>query len=451
LPAPLRVQSAIVRLWTKSFASEEEAFGSREFSELARQCHAVYRAPDWPDPGRKHGAREPGDAKYVEWHKQKLQTAFRNVGAPWYDGTFPDPQRVSEIIDFAYKGGMSTRIFLAPLDRAPSSFPKAKFGPCRIGRFAKEELADIVKPAVFDRNKHDQFDVARFSQFSWLVVEESVSLPQAAERDSFTKFLNTEVGAHSKVAVHSRAFSAIVEHVLSALILHPWEDFVRSAEIWRPFVIPWIYPVKGDPFETPPPAPDVDSLSWELGSYQTTEGRIEFDRPTTSIVKNGAFEDLEARLSQTWIALEEVCPLGHTGSTALNPFIEHFLLRAYLERGIDELIMHMTAIDAAIGNCKFNKNRPKKKKYDGMTKALSARMCALLCDPSVGPQFCALYDRRSEYIHGRLGAEGEIKIEDLNSARRLARPVARAVLEYAVNHPDRSRDDMLADLDETAQ
>jgi hypothetical protein len=78
-------------------------------------------------------------------------------------------------------------------------------------------------------------------------------------------------------------------------------------------------------------------------------------------------------------------------------------------------------------------------------------MGALLCDPNVGTQFCAIYDRRNKYIHGRLGVEGKIAGEDLNSARRLARRVARAVLEYAVSHPDRSRDDMLADLDGTAQ
>ena len=72
------------------------------------------------------------------------------------------------------------------------------------------------------------------------------------------------------------------------------------------------------------------------------------------------------------------CVRWSTFSPAFNPLIEHFLLRAWREEGIDQLIMHMTAIDAAIGNREFNKNWPKKKKYDGLTKALGTRMCALL-------------------------------------------------------------------------
>jgi hypothetical protein len=448
LAAPLRVQRAVARLWATNFRNENWALRSAPSSDLARECHAAYGAPKWCARSSSDGERKPENPGCVGWHLEKLKIAFRNVGAPWYGGAGPDALTISEIIHFGYEGGRSTRTYVVPLDRAPENLPRAEFGPCRIERLSEAELADILQTAALERHCRGHVDIGKFSQFKWLLVNESVDIQPAAQRDIRTRIWSTTLDGFGLVDVYRRCFPPIVERALMTLLLHPWEDraLYASFDTWKPFDVPWIYAANSDPFEAPRPVPDFTSLSWR--PYATPEGDIiEHDQPDSREFEEIVFDNYETECRTTWTTLEMVCPLEQICCPAFNPLIEHFLLRAWREEGIDQLIMHMTAIDAAIGNRELNKNRPKEKKYVGLTKALGARMCALLSDPNAGSQFDTLYDRRSEYIHGRLGAEGEIKIEDLNSARRMARRVARGVLEYAVNHPDRSRDDMLADLD----
>jgi hypothetical protein len=437
------VQKAVARLWAKPYPNEDEALESIEFSQLARKCHVAYGAPDWGLQGWNHGESESESSSFLKWHEQNLRTAFRNIGAPWYSGTDPGPETVSETIDFAYRGGASKRIYLAPLDQAPAHLPRAEFGPCRMGRFSEKELAHIVRPWVFNRHDHDRFDAAKFSQFNWLLVDERVNLQSAVERDILFQLRNTRVDADSKVMTHKPTFSPIVERVLFCLMLHPWEDFVKSSEIWKPFHIPWIHLMSDDPFEGRTPPPDVESLTWYLDSHLASDGHlIESDRPITRRMKYEAFDDFQAKLSETWSVLEESCPLGPTSSSAFNRLVEHFILRGYLEKGIDELIMHMTGVDAAIGSRHYKKVT----KYNSMTEAIASRLKRLLKDEAAAAEFERLYDVRSAYIHGR-DQDGTILTSDLISARKLARRAAGSVLKYAIGNPGATRDRMLDELD----
>jgi hypothetical protein len=412
LPAPAPVQSAAARLWARSLTREDEAFASFEFSQLARECHATYGAPDWGLRG-SHGERKSESSSYLEWHEQNLRTIFRNVGAPWYGGTNPSAQGISETIDFAYRGGACRRVYLAPLDQAPAHLPRAEFGPCRMGRFSEDELAHIIKSVALNRHGHDRLDVASLSQFSWLSIDEQIILQPAAERDILFQLLNTKLDTDSKVIMRHRTFPAIVERVLFVLMLHPWEDFVRSSENWRPFHMPWVHPVNSDPLEPATPPQDAESLSWQLDAYPTPDGDlIELDRPVTRRMKNEAFDDFQAKLSQTWRALQLVYPLVQPSSSPFNRLVEHFLLRGYLEKGIDELIMHMTGVDAAVGSRHYRKVT----KYKSMTDAIAGRLKRLLQDEAAATEFERLYDVRSAYIHGR-DQDGAILTSDLISAR----------------------------------
>jgi hypothetical protein len=434
------VQRAVAQLWTRPFGNEDEAFASVEFSQLARQCHAAYGAPDWTMRHSNHGERE---SSYLEWHEQNLRTAFRNVGAPWYGSMHPDPEEISDVIAFAYKGGVSKRIYLAPLDQAPAHMPRSEFGPCRMGRFSGEELTDIVDNAVLGRFQHDELEIEKLAQLSWLVVEERANFQPAAERDIVTQVLSTKLDTDTRVVTHAPAFPAIVERILLVLMLYPWEDFVKSTENWRPFLVPWVHPVNMDPLISATPPPSVDSLSWQLDYCPTPDGDlIEFELPLARRMKNEAFDDFQAKLFQIWRTLEKVCSLGHRFSSTFSRWVEHFLLRGYLEEGIDELIMHMTGVDAAIGS----RNYRRVTNYKSMTKAIAGRLKNLLNDGAAAAEFERLYDVRSAYIHGR-HQDGTILASDLLSARKLARRAAQGVLEYAIGNPGATRDQMLDELD----
>jgi hypothetical protein len=436
LAAPLRVQRAISRLWGKGFASEDEAFRSPAFWQLAHECHTAYGAParfsEQPDDA-DDVTGEPG---CLQWHKSKLRTAFRNLGAPWYGAAIPDASTVSEKIHFGYEGGVCTRVYLVPLDRAPKNLPRTDFGPCRIGRFSEAELADLVNAAALRRHQRHPFDLGKFSQFSWLVVQETVQLEPAAKRDWITRLLEEPSIGFGLVDVYRRRFPTVVERALMTLLLHPWEDCARCAsfDTWKPFDLPWYYPVNSDPFEVPRVVPDFASLSWE--PYLTPNGDvIEHDQPARRDFEKIVFDDFEAKCRHAWTSLQTVCPLDQTSSCAFNRLIEHFLLRAYWEDGIDELVMQMTAVDAAIG-----------KQEQGSTKAIARRLRKLLDDEDAKAEFEKLYNLRCGYIHGR-GEKSAIRASDLVAARRLARRAAESVLSYAKDNPSATRCQMLDELE----
>jgi hypothetical protein len=431
LAAPLHVQKAMSRLWdqAKRFDSEDRAYGSVWFSQLACECHNAYGAP--PRYSEPPDETFWEDLNVLQWHEGNLKRLFRNIGAPWYDvGTSPGLATAADIIDFAYQGGPFTRVYLAPLDRAPENMPRTEFGPCRVGRFSAAELAAIIKSPALIRHQRNQFDLDKFSRFAWLVVEEPVHLKPAAERDWITRLLNTSLKPSDTVDIYSRRLPKIVERALVTLLLHPWEDFVNFAnQDWRPFVIPWFYTVNNDPFEVPRSAPNFASLSWE--PYLSPEDElIEHDRPKATEFEQAAFGGFEA-LQGIWELLAAVVPLGKVCYPAVNQLIEHFLLRAYFEKDIDELIMHTTAIDAAIG-----------RRQNGMTKAIGKRLKRLLSGEVVSQEFERLYDLRSAYVHGR-GVDKPLQTSDLISARRLARQTTQAVLCYANDNPEASRSQLL--------
>jgi hypothetical protein len=200
------------------------------------------------------------------------------------------------------------------------------------------------------------------------------------------------------------------------------------------FIVPWAYTLNNDPFESPRSAPDFTSLSWE--PFLTPDGSIvECDHPESTIFNKTSFKNFEEKSIETWDLRERVCSPHLASLSAFNPLIDHFLLRAHWQEGIDELISYMTTIDAAIG-----------KQQKGMTKAIGKRLKRLLNDEGASQEFERLYDLRSAYIHGR-GEDRSIPTSDLIAARRLARRTAEAVLSYAGMNPGTPRDRMLDELD----
>lgn len=101
--------------------------------------------------------------------------------------------------------------------------------------------------------------------------------------------------------------------------------------------------------------------------------------------------------------------------------IGHFLVRAFMNEGIDELMSQLLAVESALGNAvDFDKDRRPTfgRKNPGATPRLAWRLAALLDDTAAETEFFRLYNLRSDFIHGR---EMDPLAEDvLLSARRLA-------------------------------
>jgi hypothetical protein len=350
------------------------------------------------------------------------------------------PETAAARLDAAFRRTQTSHIHLCPLDQA-YDLPALKFGPNRIQKFTNSELNALVDPARLERvNPNWIFDAKRFSEFSWLMVEESRPLEQRSKTRPRTLLsmiidLNEDRG---RIEPHQARFPTAVEAALIALLVAPWEDWAQYAEDdWRGFRIPWVYAFSDDIFVRPSPPPSPDSLSWEPDFIHDQDGNVVFEteRPARPLLFNAAETAASIWLTDTaWSGLART----HQSPLFETP-IAHFLVRAFLADGVDEFLAHITTVEAAVG-------LETDYKEGGATKRVAARVSALLGSKRDAEDYRRLFNIRSKFLHGR--RMSAIPGKERLVARQLARRVVNAVVEAAVAAPDlQSREAYLRGLD----
>src|SRR5207249_2672993 len=129
-----------------------------------------------------------------------------------------------------------------------------------------------------------------------------------------------------------------------------------------------------------------------------------------------------------------------------------FLVKANFSEGLEQLLWHITAIEAMLG----------KKISSGLTNLLRSRISLILGNTKrerkdIATMFSRLYDFRSQLIHGNPALENrKIYLGHLNKARDIARHAAVWMLRY-LHHVRQTlegsataaptKDDLLAVLD----
>lgn len=213
---------------------------------------------------------------------------------------------------------------------------------------------------------------------------------------------------------------------------------------WRGFRMPWIYSLSEDICIRPSRPPDPDSLSWEPWFVQDEWGEeIELERPLEYRLDDAAKPGLSLFTQSAWAELEAArqSPLFETP-------IVHFLVRAFLADGIDEVMAHMTAIEAGLGLEADHKTslRPKPAPHPKLrsTGRVASRLVAATGDPQAASRYGALFDLRSAFVHGRGGLQPISTLQKVE-ARRLARQIARSLVSRA-GWPHASRDAALGAL-----
>lgn len=128
-------------------------------------------------------------------------------------------------------------------------------------------------------------------------------------------------------------------------------------------------------------------------------------------------------------------------TTLLATPVEHFLVRAFGSDGIDEMMAHMTAIEAAVGEEGDHRRRLRVKPDPhprlGPTERVAARVAGLLDDGAAAAAYADLFDLRSRFVHGRLGL-GAISTAQRVECRQMSRRVAAALVQAAVPGTDRA-------------
>lgn len=424
------LRSAVDALWRLPPPGPENLFSAPEFRKLSAAVQATY-----PSAGRPVFA---------------LGTALRNLGLPCNlpadrQSLSLPPAEAARLLSEALQAGSARRRYLIPLDLA-DDLPTLRFGSARLTRFSTDELRLLVDaPRLRRVYPNKEFDAEALAQFHWLLVEETITLDQPPEARAVPMLFTDMRQDFGRIEPHKGRFAPAVEEALFFLLLAPWEDWSTMLEVdWRGFRAPWIYVADDDLFVRPQSPPEPENLAWETQALTDAWGEVvEVERPVGLRLADGAQDGLIRWDQARWEAV-----LGARGSSLFETPIAHFLVHAFLGEGVNEVLAHMTTIEAALG-VRSDYERGLRRRPDphnrlGGTRRVAARVAALLGDSDAARQYEHLFGVRSAFLHGR--AIGAISTSERVLARKLARLVVNGLVQEAMTESVISREDHLQAL-----
>lgn len=432
MSAELSLVAALQALWGIPPPGPKNLLGSREFVAVKELLIKSYH-----------------NGKSTFGLEISIGNALRSLGLPCSTPHLPtqpeqELSQVASALVHEFQRRTIRRRYLCPLDMA-DDLPPLQFGNTKIGRFTAAELQVLFDAPRLERCFPDiRLDVLRLSQFHWLVVEEDISVRRDSGNRQFSLLdlpMKKDLG---EIAPHGGRFPAAVERALFLLLLASWEDWSEMPEVdWRGFRVPWIYTLDDDLCTFPTPPPDPERLSWEPYCLQVDHDEwVESERPLWLRTAATA-ENVRQDLDRYWTRLQVQSTLN---SELFSTPVEHFLVRAFLSYGIDEVIAHLIVVEAAFGTEADHKRTlrlPGDHHNESATRRVAARLSAAVGKSGAAKEYLDLYDLRCTYVHGR--PEGRlISTKQRVLARRLAREAANALVDLA--QKTQLRENILLDL-----
>jgi len=432
MSAELSLVAALQALWDIPPPGPQNLWGSREFVAVKAQLIKQYH-----------------NGKSTFGLEVSIGNALRALGLPCSTPHLPTPpgrelSTVASALVHEFQRTTIRRRHLCPLDMA-DDLPTFQFGNAKVGRFTATELEVLFNAPQLGRCFPDiQLDTQRLSQFHWLVVEEDVSaLGESGNR----QFSCLDLPLHKdsgEIVPHGGRFPAAVERALFFLLLAPWEDWSAMEEVdWRGFRVPWIYTLDDDLCTFPPPPPAPERLSWEPHFYQVDHDEwVESERPLW-LRTFATSEDVRQALDSGWVKLQVSSTLE---SELFSTPVAHFLVRAFLSDGIDEVMAHLIVVEAAFGTEADHKGKLRMagdRHNESATRRVAARLSAAIGKSGAAKEYLDLYDMRCTYVHGR-HEDRIISTKQRVLARRLAREAANALVGLA--QTPQPREKILLDL-----
>jgi hypothetical protein len=358
-----------------------------------------------------------------------LADALRGAGLPCM---MTEPAESSPLDDGAraildsFEATTIRRRYLCPLDLA-DALPALRFGTTSLCQPDRDALAALFDAPWLARHFPKQtLELDRLAQFQWLIVEEDVPAPPRAGQRAMPFFYRAWSQDLGAIDPHAGSHPDPVTDALFGLLLAPWEEWHSHEYDWRGFSIPWIHVATDDLFVRPRPVPSADTLTWEDAAYEEYDGEfIEYERPV-QVHLDDAGHQLSAYDDTWWGRIEAA-----QATSLFETPVKHFLVRAAFSEGMDQVMAHMTAIEAALGlRSDFqNKGRPKGTRMSPSDR-VAKRVELLLGDRQAGNDYAALFETRSAFVHGR-SIQGPVPGKDRNRARQLARRVVVALMDAA--------------------
>jgi hypothetical protein len=422
VPEDLELEQAVAAVWAIPPPGPDNLLSHRDFVALGEVC------------ARRYGGANLAFA---------LANALRSLGlpcnaAPGEGRPESDIRSFAERLAKGFASVTTRRRHLCPLDLADELSPLS-FGAATVRRYDAQALADLFDTVRIRRHYPGQaIDFGRLSELQWLVVEETVAIdprPEARAVPILFEDLRRDLGAFEP---HAARYPPAVERALFYLLLAPWETWSTMLEVdWRGFKIPWVYTVDTDLAIRPPRPPDSDELTFEPAFAKDAWGEdVEYERPSVLTLEDSSRSELASFDEAGWQRLET----ARTTSLFATP-VEHFLVRAFRSDGIDEMMAHMTAIEAAVGEEGDHRRRlrvkPDPNPRLGPTERVAARVAGLIDDSAAAAAYVDLFDLRSMFVHGRASL-GTISTDQRVRCRQLSRRVAECLVKAAAPGVDRA-------------
>ncbi|HBP6163723.1 TPA: hypothetical protein L6A15_28305 [Pseudomonas aeruginosa] len=424
--------AALQALWDIPPPGPQNLWSSREFVALKELLAKRYRS-----------------GKSTFGLEVSIGNALRSLGLPCSSPHLPNQPRpdmgkVAAALAHEFQRTTTRRRYLCPLDMA-DELPSFQFGNARMGRFTAAELEVLFNAPRLERYYPGiRLDAQRLSQFHWMVVEEDVSVLGESGNRQFS-WLDFPIGKDlGEIVPHSGRFPAAVESALFFLLLAPWDDWAEMTEVdWRGFRLPWVYTLDDDLCAFPQPPPPPERLSWEPYSHQVDYDEWEESERPMWLRTWATAEDVRQALEARWELLQAT---STQASELFSTPVEHFLVRAFLSDGIDEVMAHLIMIEAAFGAEADHRRKLRLTgdNYDeSPTRRVAARLSAAIVEPGAAKEYLDLYDMRCTYVHGR-PEDRIISTQQRVLARRLAREAANALVGLA--QAQHAREIVLFDL-----
>jgi hypothetical protein len=331
------------------------------------------------------------------------------------------------------------------------------FGTFSIRKFTQAELNDQLSNRVNEVfYPYARIDVERIRDYWFICVSGSEKSPRLG-------YLDLDLSDIYRVHPTYTAHEPVVESTLRQLALYNWEDmdpYLQADKdpkeaFWLRFHVPFTLRVDDNLLGWPRRAPDLSTLDMVPIILDTREEvgeepdiRFHLNQPETE-----SFVEFTQRTGTHLSSVRERSDTWNFLDIALG-----FFIKAYFAHGLEQLLWHITTIEALLGQ----------KEDEGVRGPLARRITSILGNTNkeketLKKQFNELYDFRCALVHGQVFKKDVYK-GHLRNARSIARRTLLWFIHYlaliqsavdedsTIEHPPSRKDIlMLLDLEEDSR
>jgi len=285
------------------------------------------------------------------------------------------------------------------------------FGSFQIRQFSEQDLGELLGNRVnFVFFPEAALHVKKLTDYWFIYVKESAPA-QPLGGGQFVEYFDP------LIRMKYTDFPNRIESALKRLALYDWnydwERFVIDSsdrtQDWFRFKVPFVLFKDENPVEAPTAAPDLSVLS--MREYMDEEGEFAGWEPDLEYLTAEGVTFFVESIRRAEYLLANLRPDAW-------PFFEiamGYFLKAFFSDGSEQLLWHITALDALLGE---NEGR-------GRTKRIGKRLGSILGQgaeqEAIRERFRELHHYRNELVHGYREENREVYTGHLRDARELAR------------------------------